>query len=163
MLNSQALILRSRAQAAALAGSTGQGACRCCHQSPVLTAIISPEKVNNTSLCADNHIMPGIAEVRPAITAPAPIEISNAGSAQHSSVEVLPNNARVGATESRQSPLISRYRAQHRPVGLPRSCSQLARRARRLCHRSGWCRARIQGSRLLYQGQHKRRRPRRAC
>jgi hypothetical protein len=50
--------------------------------------------------------MPGIAEVSAAITAPAPIEMSSAGSAQHRSVEVLPKSASDGAMLSRQSPLM---------------------------------------------------------
>ncbi len=58
------------------------------------------------SLWADSHIMPGIAAVSPAITAPAPIEMSSAGSAQHRSVEVLPKSASDGAMLSRQSPLM---------------------------------------------------------
>ena len=57
--------------------------------------------------------MPGIADVSPAITAPAPIEISSAGSAQHSNVEALLKRASEGAMLSRQSPLTMRYPRLH--------------------------------------------------
>ena len=115
------LMRRRRVHAAALMGSSGQGAPRCCHQSAVLNAISTPDKTNNVFLWADSHMMPGMAEVRPAITAPAPKEISSAGSAQHSSVDALPNSAKVGATVSRQSPLTSRYPAlAHRGALQPR-------------------------------------------
>ena len=57
---------------------------------------IAPATLNNRFFCAESHMSPGIAEVRLAMTAPAPNEISTAGSAQHSKVEVLPNKARLG-------------------------------------------------------------------
>jgi hypothetical protein len=47
-------------------------------------------------------MIPGMAVVMPTITAPAPIEISSAGSAQHSSVDKLVNIVRVGAIPLRQ-------------------------------------------------------------
>ena len=58
-------------------------------------------------------MMPGIADVSPAITAPAPIEISSAGNAQHSNVEALPKRASEGAMLSRQSPLTMRCPRLH--------------------------------------------------
>ena len=61
---------------------------------------VAPE--NKGPLCADNHIMPGMAVVIPTMTAPAPIEISSAGSAQHSKVDRLVNIVKVGAMPDRQ-------------------------------------------------------------
>ena len=65
---------------------------------------IAPATLNKRFFCAESHMSPGIAEVRLAMTAPAPSEMSTAGSAQHSKVDVLPNKARLGSTVSRQSP-----------------------------------------------------------
>jgi len=59
-------------------------------------------KRNKGPLWADNHMIPGTAVVMPTITAPAPIEISRAGSAQHSSVDKLVNMVSVGAIPLRQ-------------------------------------------------------------
>ncbi len=63
-------------------------------------------------------MMPGMAAVSPAITAPAPIEISSAGSAQHTKVEALPKRASEGAMLSRQSPFKMR-RQVRRHHGAP--------------------------------------------
>ena len=48
----------------------------------------------------------GRVDVSPAMTAPAPMEMSSAGKAQQSRVEALVNSASVGATPSRQFPCI---------------------------------------------------------
>ncbi len=58
--------------------------------------------MNSGPLWADSHMIPGMAVVMPTITAPAPIEISSAGSAQHSRVDKLVNIVRVGAIPLRQ-------------------------------------------------------------
>ena len=65
-------------------------------------------------------MIPGMAEVSPAITAPAPTEINRAGSAQQTSVEALVNNARVGATLSCQVPRIMVPRVYLHGGGLAR-------------------------------------------
>jgi len=57
---------------------------------------------NKGPLWAESHMMPGTAVVMPTMTAPAPIEISRAGSAQHSNVDKLVNRVSVGATPLRQ-------------------------------------------------------------
>ena len=72
-------------------------------------------------------MMPGIADVSPAITAPAPIEIRSAGSAQHSNVEALPKRASEGAMLSRQSPLTMR-RQVPRHHGVPQRSDSLPAR-----------------------------------
>ena len=81
-------------------------------------------------------MMPGIAAVSPAITAPAPIEISSAGSAQHSNVEALPKRASEGAMLSRQSPLTMRCRVPRHHAVPQRFGSQLERQGRRWSGRS---------------------------
>ena len=63
---------------------------------------IMAANMNSGPLWADSHMIPGMAVVMPTITAPAPIEISRAGSAQHSSVDKLVNIVRVGAIPLRQ-------------------------------------------------------------
>ena len=86
----------SASQAAACSGSAGQGAflARHCIKADALSS--TPDTMKRGPLFADSHMIPGTAAVRPAITAPAPIVISKAGSAQHSSVDVLANNDSVG-------------------------------------------------------------------
>ena len=58
--------------------------------------------VNSGPLWVDSHMIPGMAVVMPTITAPAPIEMSSAGSAQHNSVDKLVNIVKVGAMPLRQ-------------------------------------------------------------
>lgn len=82
--------------AAACSGSAGQGAflARHCIKADALSRI--PDAMKRGPLFEDSHMIPGTAAVRPAITAPAPMVISNAGSAQQRSVDVLANNDSVG-------------------------------------------------------------------
>lgn len=82
--------------AAACSGSAGQGAFLPCHCINADAPRRTPETMNSGPLLADSHIIPGTAAVRPAITAPAPMVINSAGSAQQNSVEVLANNESVG-------------------------------------------------------------------
>lgn len=126
-MSSHALSRRSRRQLAALVGSIGQGPLRCCQLIIELIAKITPAAINNDPLCAESHMRPGIAEVRLAITAPAPSEISSAGSAQHNKVDVLPNKARLGSNVSRQSPVTKRFPRPPRRVGSRQSDSRPAR------------------------------------
>ena len=49
-------------------------------------ASMAPAKTNSRSLCSDIQTSCGTALTRLAMTAPAPIETSSAGSAQHKSV-----------------------------------------------------------------------------
>ena len=86
----------SALQAAACSGSAGQGAflARHCIKADALSS--TPDAIKRGPLFADSHMIPGTAAVRPAITAPAPMVISRAGSAQQTSVDVLANKDRVG-------------------------------------------------------------------
>ena len=108
----------SALQAAACSGSAGQGAflARHCIKADALSS--TPEARKRGPLFADSHIIPGTAAVRPAITAPAPTVIRSAGSAQHSSVDVLANNDRVGPISDLRSIGFIRQ-APHCHVGWP--------------------------------------------
>lgn len=106
----------SALHAAACSGSAGQGAflARHCITADALSS--TPDAMKRGPLFADSHMIPGTAAVRPAITAPAPIVMSNAGSAQQSSVEVLANNDRVGPMSDLRSIGFTRQ-APHYHVG----------------------------------------------
>ena len=62
-----------------------------------------PDAIKSGPLLADSQMMPGNAEVRPAITAPAPRVIKRAGKAQHNRVDVLANSDSVGPISVRLS------------------------------------------------------------
>ena len=75
-------------QARAFAGSAGQGAVLARHCRKPDRAIITPANKNTQALFFPSHVICGTVSIIPAITAPAPMLTSKAGSAQQMSVPV---------------------------------------------------------------------------
>ena len=108
------LSILSALHALACSGSAGHGAFRARHCISADVTKRRPDAMNRGPLLAESHMTPGTAAVRPAITAPAPRVINKAGSAQHSSVDVLANSDRVGPISDLRSIVFIRRVPHHR-------------------------------------------------
>lgn len=85
-------IFRVRMQAAASAGSAGQGSERARHCMNPAMASMTVAATNRLSLCSDSHTSCGTADTSDDNAAPAPSVTSKAGNAQHTSVPLLVNS-----------------------------------------------------------------------
>lgn len=92
------LICRSFLQAAACAGSAGQGALRFFHCKTPAVASMMPATAKTAPLCADSQISCGTVLTRPAKAAPAPKVTNRAGSAQQIKVLTLVMRLKPGTS-----------------------------------------------------------------